>query len=271
MISVVIPTRDRELSLAIVLGGLVNEKNVGQIIIVDNSDFPIMDRSEIAHLYEVFNAVGKDFVILRNKRLTSVGWLRYYGASYAKRKYVLFMDDDAFLLGGSLDSIGGSDPCDIQGFLVKELVNYGRFPDFSEYPEEVIEDAIDYTTTQQERSLPFHWYYSENGNIGFASRYVYGVFAVDRERWMSWAESNVSALDSWPRDKSGEDAYFNTLYLQHTGGSAKYLLERRVIHMRTGGQKRFWKEQLSKKEWNDIDTFAAGYSYLLLPNGGDGD
>lgn len=94
MISVVIPTRNRGYTLKKVLKTYYNQKNVNQIIIVDDASSDNTDQTvnTTASKYPAIETVS-----VKNSTQKGASYSRNRGVSLAKNELVLFGEDDAYL------------------------------------------------------------------------------------------------------------------------------------------------------------------------------
>jgi glycosyltransferase involved in cell wall biosynthesis len=103
-VSIIIPTYDRPNTLKRVVTSYINQKNIGELIIIDDASTKSY-RETIAYVEELTQGKGINFKYKKNNKNMGSAFCRNLGISMASYDYILWGEDDAFLSDRYLDTL----------------------------------------------------------------------------------------------------------------------------------------------------------------------
>ena len=96
--SIVIPTKDRHITLERLLESILNQKlKPNEAIIVDDKSRTLETYSIYLKYLKKFNKIGIKLIYIRNERGKGSSAARNIGISYCKSEIIFFIDDDIYL------------------------------------------------------------------------------------------------------------------------------------------------------------------------------
>lgn len=159
-VSIIIPTYDRPYTLKRVIRSYINQKNIGELIIIDDGSIKSY-RETISYIEELIQEKGIKFQYIKNKKNMGAAFCRNLGVSMANCDYILWGEDDAFLSDKYLEILLSKKK---DNYILFGSIFYGITPEMDSHEAKKVIDE------QKNKDIPlfdysdFEGYYRVPGN-----------------------------------------------------------------------------------------------------------
>lgn len=238
MISVLIPTTNRD-TLSIVLSNAI-VPSVGEIIILDSGEIPVISRDDIMIIGEVAQRNGISFKIIREQ--AGIGKARFRLMQEASFEFSLMMDDDVWLAQEDVNRLKQAMRLHGKGFVVPCCLIAADFLGVKNLHREAITVPEAQKLAVGDWQMPYFNYKKKQ------DLYVPIKFSGTQCLMFNTSDSyKAPLLESWKDGMNRED-----IYLTKALGPGQLCTQIQTWHMETKRQKREWQNRDEELGYNKV-------------------